>query len=342
MTIALADNISTMNAETNCSSQILSGYKPIYNATVVERIIKANMTPGQKISMGEFGMGKANMPQELISRDDFLALVSDTGGEARRACAELGLTGIKPTYGAVSRYGLIANASSLDQICTIGKNIKDCAALLEIISGADGIDGTCILEKPFDFSDQKDHNAIKAKLQNLKIGIAENSLEGLQQIKMFKDAGASVENFEMPNLEYMIPIFQTIAFADISSNMSKYDGLKYGHRSSKAENLNDVYNLSRSEGFGWETKKKIMLGSLLLSSSYYDKYYRKALQGRSLIIDTYKKLFSQFDIIIAPLTDEFNVSINLAGLPAVMLPAFQLTGPAFSEALLISAAGAVS
>jgi aspartyl-tRNA(Asn)/glutamyl-tRNA(Gln) amidotransferase subunit A len=269
----------------------------------------------------------------------------------------------------VSRYGLIANASSLDQIGPVGKNIDDCAALLSLISGADSMDSTCVMEKPFEFGE------IRAeRLEDVKIGLPRNYFDNnieedvklavLAAAKEFEAAGAVIEEFEMPLIDYTLPAYYIIACAEGSSNLSRYDGLKYGHRSTNAKSLSETYRLSRSEGFGLEVKKRIMLGSFVLSSGNYDAYYGKAMQVRTLVRDAYNKLFKQFDMILspvasatAPLIDQpnekhmegiFNVPVNLAGLPSAALPCginsqglpigFQLVGSAFSESMLVNAA----
>jgi len=301
-----------------------------------------------------------------------IALGSDTGGSIRQPCAFCGVTGIKPTYGSVSRYGLVAYASSLDQIGPIGQNIDDCATLLSIISGPDSRDSTCVIKKPFEFS------GTKPKLDGVKIGLPKNYFSsGIdEEVKKavlsasgeFILAGATIEEFEMPLMEYMIPAYYIIACAEASSNLSRYDGLKYGYRSANANSLSEVYRLSRSEGFGLEVKRRIMLGSFVLSSGYYDAYYKKALQVRALIKDAYTKLFTKYDMVLSPVApttayrigensgdpmkmymgDIYTVSINLAGLPAVALPCgfdkaglpigFQLIGDAFSENKLVDMA----
>ena len=352
MIVYISNNISVMGTETNCSSKMLSGYVPVFNATAAERLINAGITIDKKLALNEFNMGHSELAISLQAAlkessekgDKFLALASDTGGEARMAASGLGLTLIKPTYGSVSRYGLIENATSLDQICTIAQNTDDCAGLLSVISGKDNKDGTCVLEEPFNFS-QASGDYLKGK----KIGMVKNHGTGFSAEKttaltdtagLFTEAGVSVKEFEMPHLDYTFPVYYIIACAEASSNLSKYDGLKFGHRSEKADNLIDTYKLSRSEGFGWEVKKRILFGSLVLSRDYYDKYYRKALQGRSLIIDSYKKLFKDYDMILAPVTESINVSVNLAGLPSIAIPSpntFQLIGPAFSERDLVTA-----
>jgi len=393
--IAVKDNISTEGIETNCASKMLGGYVPVYNAAVIEKIEQAGMIVIGKANMDEFAMGGSSEtgsggavcnPWDL-SRvaggssggsaaavafgEAPIALGSDTGGSIRQPCSFCGVTGIKPTYGSVSRYGLIAYASSLDQIGVIGQDIDDCAALLEIISGSDTRDSTCIIEKPFTFS-------LQENLQGVKIGLPKNYFESgidtevktavLAAAQEFKAQGASIEEFEMPFMDYMIPAYYIIACAEASSNLSRYDGLKYGYKSNGAKTLSDIYRLSRSEGFGLEVKRRIMLGSFVLSSGYYDAYYKKALQTRALIKDAYNKLFQKYDMILSPVApttaykqgenvddpikmymgDIYTVSINLAGLPATALPCgfdkqklpigFQLIGGAFGEQKLIDAA----
>ena len=368
--IAVKDNISTEGIETTCASKMLSGFLPVYNAAVIEKLEKAGMIVIGKTNMDEFAMGGSSEtgingavcnPWDLsrvsggssggsaaavAAGEAPIALGSDTGGSIRQPCSFCGVTGIKPTYGAVSRYGLIAYASSLDQIGTIGQDIEDCAALLEIISGPDTRDSTCIIEKPFDF----DLKNVTDTLQGTKIGLPKNYFESgidsevktavLAAAKEFEAQGACIEEFEMPYMDYMIPAYYIIACAEASSNLSRYDGLKYGYKSESAKTLSDVYKLSRSEGFGLEVKRRIMLGSFVLSSGYYDAYYKKALQTRALIKDAYNKLFSKYDMILSPVApttaykraeniddpikmymgDIYTVSVNLAGLPAVALP----------------------
>ncbi|MDR2941663.1 MAG: Asp-tRNA(Asn)/Glu-tRNA(Gln) amidotransferase subunit GatA [Treponema sp.] len=394
--IAIKDNISTIGVETTCASKILKGYKPVFNAAIVEKLERAGMIVFGKLNMDEFALGGSSetgaygavhnpwdisrvsggssggSAAAIASGQTPVALGTDTGGSIRQPCSFCGVTGIKPTYGSVSRYGIVAFASSLDQAGPIGQNIEDCAALLSIISGPDEKDSTCIMEKPFDFSVRR------TEMKDIKIGIPKNYLEGgieeevktavLSAAKEFESAGAKVEEFEMPLMDYMIPTYYIIAAAEVSSNLSKYDGLKYGYRSENAKTLSEVYRLSRSEGFGMEAKRRIMLGSFVLSSGYYDAYYKKALQARALIKDAYNKLFGRFDIILSPtapttayklgdnigdpvkmyMGDIYTVSINLAGLPAAALPCgfdkqglpigFQLIGNAFSENKIIDVA----
>ncbi len=405
--IALKDNISTTGVETTCGSKMLDGYTPIYDATVVERLERAGMVVVGKLNMDEFAMGGSSetgvagpvrnpwdqnrvaggssggSAAAVAAGEVPLALGSDTGGSIRQPCAFCGMTGIKPTYGSVSRYGLIAYASSLDQIGPIGRDIDDCAALLSIISGPDDKDGTCVIKEPFAFGGHdggRDDKGSDARLDGVTIGLPRNYLDGdidgevkdavLRAAKEMELAGAVIEEFEMPMMDHMVHAYYVIACAEASSNLSRYDGLKYGYRSDKANTLSEMYRLSRSEGFGLEVKRRILLGSFVLSSGYYDAYYKKALQVRTLVKNSYKDLFGRFDVVLSPVTpttayeigkniedpmkmymgDVYTVSANLAGLPAVALPCgmdakglpigFQLIGDAFSEEGLIHVARA--
>ncbi|MCL2057090.1 MAG: Asp-tRNA(Asn)/Glu-tRNA(Gln) amidotransferase subunit GatA [Oscillospiraceae bacterium] len=395
--IGIKDNISTLGIETTCASKMLEGYIPVFNATAVERIEQAGMIVIGKLNMDEFAMGGSSetgafgavrnpwdisrvaggssggSAASVAARAVTVTLGSDTGGSIRQPCSFCGVTGIKPTYGAVSRYGLVAYASSLDQIGPIGADIDDCAALLQIISGSDEMDGTCVINQPFVFED-----SITERLEGVKIGLPRNYFEGgidddvktavLAAAKELECAGAVIEDFDMPLMDYAIHAYYIIACAEASSNLSRYDGLKYGRRSPSAGSLSEVYRLSRSEGFGLEVKRRIMLGSFVLSSGYYDSYYKKALQTRAIIKSSYDSLFGRFDMILSPVAptaaykigenigdplkmymgDIYTVSVNLAGLPAVSLPCgfsedglpvgFQLIGSAFSEARLFRVA----
>jgi len=394
--IAVKDNISTKGVKTTCASKTLENYEPVFDATVIEKLEQAGMIVIGKTNMDEFAMGGSSEtgvfgavrnprdPARVAGGSSGgsaaavaalvipLALGSDTGGSIRQPCNFCGVTGIKPTYGAVSRYGLIAYASSLDQIGPIAGNIDDCAALLSAISGPDEKDGTCVIDKPFSFTETSD--------KPLRIGLPRNYFETgidgdvkaavLAAAKEFEKAGAIMEEFEMPLMEYMIHAYYIIACAEASSNLSRYDGLKYGYRSEKAgvSTLREVYRMSRNEGFGLEVKRRIMLGSFVLSSGYYDAYYKRALRTRALIKNAYNELFKRFDMIISPVAptvaykigeniddpikmymgDVYTVSVNLAGLPSVALPCgenaegipigFQLIGEAFTEQKLINAA----
>ena len=396
--IALKDNISTIGAKTTCASKMLQGYAPVFNATAVDKLEQAGMVLIGKLNMDEFAMGGSSetgahgpvrnpwdtgrvaggssggSAAAVAAREAPLALGTDTGGSIRQPCAFCGVTGIKPTYGAVSRYGLVAYASSLDQIGPIGRDIDDCAALLSIISGPDSRDGTCVIDRPFSFGGQ----AAGERLEGTVIGLPRNYFAGgidddikhsvLAAAKEFEAAGATVEEFEMPLTDYMIPAYYIIACAEASSNLARYDGLKFGYRSASADTLDQLYKMSRSVGFGLEVKRRIMLGSFVLSSGYYDAYYKKALQARALIKDAFDRLFERYSMILSPVAptaayalgenmddpikmymgDIYTVSANLAGLPAAALPCgfdsrglpigFQLIGDAFAEEALVQAA----
>ena len=301
------------------------------------------------------------------------SLGSDTGGSIRQPCSFCGVSGIKPTYGSVSRYGLVAFASSLDQIGPIGRDIKDCAEILSVISGHDFRDFTSVNRPAIDFSSSFDGSA-----KSLKIGIPKNYFSAgldkdvekavLEAAEVFKKIGAQIYEFELPTVEYAIPAYYIIACAEASSNLSRYDGVKYGYRSKNAENILDLFCSSRSEGFGMEVKRRIMLGSFVLSSGYYDAYYKKGLQARALIKKGFDEAFEKYDMILSPtaptvafkigenisdplkmyLGDIYTVSVNLAGIPAVSVPCgfdkegmpigLQLIGKAFSEPVLVKAA----
>ncbi|MCL2062308.1 MAG: Asp-tRNA(Asn)/Glu-tRNA(Gln) amidotransferase subunit GatA [Firmicutes bacterium] len=395
--IALKDNICTVGLPATCASKMLKNFTPVYDATAVQRLKAAGLVVIGKLNMDEFAMGGSSetgvfgavknpwntacvaggssggSAAAVAAAEIPVALGSDTGGSIRQPCSFCGVSGIKPTYGAVSRYGLIAYASSLDQIGPIARDIDDCAALLHLISGADGRDATCTLEKPLAFNRE-----IPQNLSGLKIGIPKNYFSDgiesdvqsavLNAAKQFKAAKANVDEFIMPLTEYTVPAYYVIAAAEASSNLSRYDGIKYGFKSENAKTLREVYQMSRSEGFGEEVKRRIMLGSFVLSSGYYDAFYKKAMQTRALIKAEFAKLFDSYDIILAPVApttaykigqnihdpikmymgDIYTVSVNLAGLPAVSLPCgfdkrampigLQLIGKAFSEQKLITAA----
>ena len=394
--IALKDNISVKGTETTCASKMLAGYKPVFSAAVVEKLEQAGMIIVGKLNLDEFALGGSSetgffgpvrnpwdtsrvsggssggSAAAIAAGEIPAALGSDTGGSIRQPCSFCGVTGIKPTYGSVSRFGIVAYASSLDQAGVLGRDIDDCAALLSIISGPDKRDSACVIEKPFDFSETG------AGVQGMRIGLPRNYLSGgidddvknavLAAAKEYAAAGALVEEFDMPLMDYMIPTYCIIGSAEVSSNLARFDGLKYGYRSPNAKTLSEVYRLSRSEGFGLEVKRRIMLGSFVLSSGYYDAYYKKALKARTLIKDAYRALFERFDLLLSPVApttafkigenindpmkmymgDIYTVSINLAGLPAAALPCgfdgkglpigFQLIGDAFSENKLVNAA----
>jgi aspartyl-tRNA(Asn)/glutamyl-tRNA(Gln) amidotransferase subunit A len=395
--VAVKDNICTKEMRTTAASRMLDGFLPPYDATVIERLKAAGAVILGKTNLDEFAMGgstetsyygTARNPWDpgrvpggssggsaaaVAAKLAPYALGSDTGGSIRQPCAFCNLTGIKPTYGSVSRYGLMAYASSLDQIGTMGRDIKDCAASLALISGYDPLDSTSVMKEPFDFSGIYD-----GSLSGMKIGLPKNYFETgisadvkeavLGAAKTFETLGAAVEEFEIPAIDYAVPAYYIIACAEASSNLSRYDGIKYGFRSEQARDLSEIFYRSRSEGFGREVKRRIMLGSFVLSSGYFDAYYKKALQVRGMIKRSFDEAFSKYDMILGPVSpttaypiggqiedplamymaDIYTVSVNLSGLPAAALPCgfdrqgmpvgMQLIGRAFSEAALVGAA----
>jgi len=407
--VSLKDNISTLDLETTCASKMLAGYKPVFNADVVDKLESAGLIVIGKNNMDEFAMGGSSETgafgavrnpwdtsraaggssgggaAAIAAGETPLAVGTDTGGSIGKPCSYCGVTGIKPTYGSVSRMGIAACASSLDQAGPMGKNIEDCAALLSIICAPDNKDSTCIGAALNDFGKaanssgtEKEESKKEAKNNPTKIGVLRNFLTGgiSQEVatavfgaaKELQTSGAIVEELEMPLAEYLIPAYLIISSAELSSNLARYDGLKYGYRSENAKTLSEIYRLSRSQGFGIEAKRKIMLGSLMLSADCYNDYYKKAQQVRTLIKEAYNKLFEKFDILLSPVTPTtaplldsslndpmkmymgglFNVGVNLAGLPAVTLPCgfdkqglpigFQLIGNTFAENTIIDAA----
>ena len=305
-----------------------------------------------------------------------MALGSDTGGSIRQPSSFCGVTGIKPTYGTVSRYGLVAYASSLDQIGPVGKDVADCAALLEVIAGHDPKDSTSLDRKDLDFSKSIEEK----KLLGMKFGVPKEFLaKGLdpevkdafmETLKVLTSQGAIVEFFSVETMEYMIPAYYIIASAEASSNLSRFDGVKYGYRTPEYEDLHEMYKKSRSEGFGPEVKRRIMLGSFVLSSGYYDAYYLKALRTKALIKQAFDKAFEKYDVILGPaapstapllgdslsdpmkmyLGDIYTVSVNLAGLPGISVPCgldskglpigLQMIADCFQEKKLFGAASA--
>ena len=393
--VSIKDNICTKDFKTTCGSKMLENFTPPYNATVMERLSAAGAVTIGKLNMDEFAMGgstetsyfgtsknpwntdyvpggsSGGSAAAVAAGEAFYALASDTGGSIRQPCSFCGVSGIKPTYGSVSRYGLIPYASSLDQIGPVGKDIRDCAAALSIISGFDSMDSTSVLEQPFDFRDSFTEN-----VKGMVIGLhcpsegtdQEVRAAVLESAKMFETLGARIEEYELPALEYAVPAYYIIACAEAGSNLSRYDGIKYGYKGSKTESLSDLYLSSRSEGFGMEVKRRIMLGAFALSSGYYEAYYNKAQRVRGLIKSAYDSAFSKYDMILSPvaptaaykigenisdpikmfLGDVYTVPVNLAGLPSVAFPCgfdknsmpigIQLTGKAFSEPTLVRAA----
>jgi aspartyl-tRNA(Asn)/glutamyl-tRNA(Gln) amidotransferase subunit A len=395
--VAVKDNLCTKGIKTTCGSKILANFVPSYSATAVERLEAAGAVLIGKTNMDEFAMGSTTEtsffgatknprnPQyvpggssggscaALAAEECFFALGSDTGGSIRQPASFCGVTGIKPTYGTVSRYGLIAYASSLDQIGPIGKDVRDCAIALETIAGYDKKDATSQKRESYDFSSLLGEN-----IKGMKIGIPKEYLEtGLdKEVKesvllaalRLKNKGAIVEKFSLGLTEYALPAYYVIASAEASSNLERYDGVKYGYRTEHFDSLSDLYKKTRSEGFGTEVKRRLMLGTFTLSAGYYDAYYGKAQKARALIKQRFQLAFQAYDLLLSPvaprtaprlgeykddlislyLSDIYTVGANLAGLPAVSLPCgedkkglpigVQLIGNALEEKKLFQAA----
>lgn len=394
---AIKDNMCTKGILTTCSSKILENFVPSYSAEAVQNLEKAGAVIIGKTNMDEFAMGSTTETSAYgITRNPHntdhvpggssggscaavaawecsYALGSDTGGSIRQPSSFCGVTGIKPTYGTVSRYGLIAYGSSLDQIGPIAKDVTDCATILEAISSYDKKDSTSIQREDLDFT-----SALVADVKGMRIGIPRDYFgEGLDpQVKaaiekaagVLEENGALLEEFDLSLVEYAIPAYYVIASAEASSNLSRFDGVKYGYRTGDYEGLHNMYKKTRSEGFGPEVKRRIMLGSFVLSSGYYDAYYLKALRTKALIKKAFDQAFERYDMILAPaapttapkigeslsdpikiyLGDIYTISVNLAGLPGISLPCgkddkglpigMQLIGDCFQEKKIIRAA----
>lgn len=395
--VAIKDNMCTKDMLTTCSSKILSNFVPTYTAEAVVNLEKAGAVILGKTNMDEFAMGSttetsaygetknpwntAHVPggssggscAAVAAEECSYALGSDTGGSIRQPSSFCGVTGIKPTYGTVSRYGLIAYGSSLDQIGPVAKDVTDCATILETIASYDPKDSTSVKREDYDFT-----SALVDDVKGLKIGIPKAYFgEGLDAdvkkvildaAKVLEEKGAIVEEFDLGLVDYAIPAYYVIAAAEASSNLSRFDGVKYGYRTKDYEGLHNMYKKTRSEGFGAEVKRRIMLGSFVLSSGYYDAYYLKALRTKALIKKEFDKAFEKYDVILGPaapttapklgdslsdpikmyLGDIYTISVNLAGLPGITVPAgedskglpigLQLIGDCFKEKNIIRAA----
>ena len=395
--IGIKDNICTKGIKTTCSSRMLENFISPYNATVVEKINDKNMISLGKLNMDEFAMGgstetsyfkKTKNPWNLnkvpggssggsaaavASNMVPWALGSDTGGSIRQPSSFCGTVGLKPTYGLVSRYGLVAFASSLDQIGPITKDVKDSAILLNIITGHDERDTTSVdIEK-------KDYvKALKNDVKGLKIGVPKEFFgEGINEevkaglekaMEKYKELGANVEEFSLDIAQYALATYYIIACAEASSNLGRFDGIRYTYRTPEFKDLKEIYKKSRSEGFGAEVKRRIILGTYVLSSGYYDAYYKKAQQVRTLVKNEFDKAFEKYDIILTPtapttafgigeksnnplemyLADICTVSVNIAGLPGISIPCgvdsngmpigMQLIGNKFCEETILNAA----
>lgn len=395
--VAIKDNMCTEGMLTTCSSKILGNFVPAYSAEAVLNLQKAGAVILGKTNMDEFAMGSTTEtsafgvtknpwnPEHVpggssggsaaavAAGECFYALGSDTGGSIRQPASFCGVVGMKPTYGTVSRYGLIAYGSSLDQIGPLAQDVTDCAAILEAIASHDEKDSTSIDRQDTDFT-----KALTDDVKGMRIGIPNDYFgEGLdaevkdavlKAAKTLEEKGAIVERFDLSLVDYAIPTYYTIAAAEASSNLERFDGIKYGYRTKDYAGLHNMYKKSRSEGFGEEVKRRIMLGSFVLSSGYYDAYYLKALKVKALIKKAFDEAFERFDVILGPaapttapklgasladpikmyLGDIYTIAVNLAGLPGICLPCgkdkarlpigLQLIGDCFQEKKLIQTA----
>jgi aspartyl-tRNA(Asn)/glutamyl-tRNA(Gln) amidotransferase subunit A len=368
--VAIKDNICTKDITTTCASRILKNYIPIYNATVIDRLESRGYVLTGKANMDEFAMGSSNEnsyfgpvknpwdtsrvpggssggPAASVAAGEAVcSLGSDTGGSIRQPASLCGIVGLKPTYGIVSRYGLVAFASSLDQIGPLTRDVEDCAALLNVICGHDENDSTSINAEVPDYK-----SFLVPDIKGMKIGIpGEFMVEGVdgevkeavnRVVKLAEDMSAVVEEVSLPTLEYALSVYYIIAPSEASSNLSRFDGVRYGYRNPEAKTLREMYRRSRAEGFGSEVKRRIMIGTYCLSAGYYDAYYEKAQRVRTLVINDFKEAFSKFDILLSPtspttafkigekvedpltmyLSDICTIPVNLAGLPAISIPA---------------------
>ena len=395
--VAIKDNMCTEGMLTTCSSKILHNFVPTFSSEAVLNLEKAGAVVIGKTNMDEFAMGSTTEtsaygvtrnprnPEHVpggssggsaaavAAEECYFALGSDTGGSIRQPASYCGVVGMKPTYGTVSRYGLIAYGSSLDQIGPLTKTVEDCAVVLETIASHDTKDSTSLNREDTDFS-----SALKKDVQGMRIGIPRDYFgEGLDaEVKdavlaaadLLKANGAIVEEFDLSLVEYAIPTYYTIAAAEASSNLERFDGIKYGYRAEDAQGLHQMYKKTRSQGFGPEVKRRIMLGSFVLSSGYYDAYYLKALRVKAMIKKAFDQAFEKYDCILGPVSpttapklgeslsdpikmylgDIYTISVNLAGLPGISVPCgtdskglpigLQLIGDCFGEKKLIQTA----
>lgn len=391
--VGIKDNICTKGVTTTCASRMLEHFVPPYSAHVIEKLAEAGAVMLGKLNMDEFAMGSStensffqitHNPRDLArvpggssggsaaavaANEAAFALGSDTGGSIRQPAAFCGVVGMKPTYGTVSRYGLVAFASSLDQIGPLTRDVADSAMVMDCIAGHDSRDSTSIRMDKLPYASQlgQDIRGIKIALPEefFGEGLSEDVRKGIQlAARRFQDLGAEIVRVSMPTLTHALPAYYIISSAEASSNLARFDGIRYGYRSPDYEDITSLYKNSRSEGFGEEVKRRIMLGTFALSSGYYDAYYKKALQVRTLITRDYSRIFAACDCILSPvapttaykigektanplemyLGDIYTVPVNIAGLPGLSMPCaaasdgmpvgMQLIGPAFSEPLL--------
>ena len=395
--IVIKDNINMIGTKTTCASKFLENYESVYDATVVEKLKANNAIIIGKANMDEFAMGSSTENSAfgpcLNPIDNtrvpggssggsacavkanlaFASLGTDTGGSIRQPAGFCGVVGIKPTYGLVSRYGVVAYASSLDQVGPITKNVKDACIMLDVLEGYDEREFTSEKREKGDYLKN-----LKPNVKSLKIGVSskfmamgmdkcvENAINNA--IEIFKANGAEIVNIELENIDKTLPVYYTLASAEASSNLGRFDGVRFGRRSETAKDLNDLYYKSRTEGFGKEVKHRIMLGNFVLSSGYYDAYYKKAVKVQQIIRDEFNSAFKECDVIVCPIApttafklgenvsdpvkmylgDIYSIPVNIAGLPALTLPcgedengmpiALQIIGNKFSEQTILNTA----
>jgi len=393
--VAIKDNISTKGLKTTCASNIIKDYIPPFDATVIENLKNADAIIIGKTNLDEFAMGSSTETSAFqITKNPWdiscvpggssggsaaavasqmapFSLGSETGGSVRQPASFCGLVGLKPTYGLVSRYGLIAFASSFDQIGPFTRNVEDAAIVMNVIAGYDKMDSTSVKREKENYLD-----GLKNDIKGLKIGVPKEYLEGLegnvksqmeQVIKTFENLGAEVEMMSLPHSEYGLETYYILAPSEASSNLARFDGIRYGNRASDYNNTEELFVKTRSEGFGEEVKRRIMMGTYCLSSGYYDAYYKKAQEVRTLIKNDFDKAFEKYDILISPTTlstafkigeknddpiamyqsDKLTVGVNIAGVPAISIPCglsdnmpigLQIIGKNFDEAKILNAA----
>lgn len=394
--VAIKDNICTAGVRTTCASKILYNYIPPYNATVVEKLNEQQVIMTGKTNMDEFAMGSScensaffptcnpwdttrvpggssgGSAAAVAAGEAVMALGSDTGGSIRLPASFCGIVGMKPTYGAVSRYGLVAYASSLDQIGPFARDVTDCALLLNAICGHDRLDSTSAPGEQPDYT-----SFLNGDIKGLKIGVPREYMgEGIDPgvkevitgaINVLTGLGAEVEETSLPHTEYALPAYYLIAPAEASSNLARYDGVRYGFRAEQVDDMVDMFIKTRSQGFGPEVKRRIMLGTYALSAGYYDAFYNQALKARTLIKQDFDRAFEKFDLLLGPtapgtafkrgekiddplqmyMVDICTLSVNLAGIPAISIPAgmverlpvgLQLMGRPFGEGELLRVA----
>jgi aspartyl-tRNA(Asn)/glutamyl-tRNA(Gln) amidotransferase subunit A len=398
--VAIKDNMCLVGARCTCASRILADWRPPYNGTVVERLLAAGGVPVGKTNLDEFAMGSSTENSGFgATRNPWdtsrapggssggsaaavaagaapLAVGSDTGGSIRQPAAFCGVVGMKPTYGRVSRYGLIAFASSLDQIGPFARDVTDAAMLLDAISGHDPRDSTSSSRPPADLASAVERADVKGlrigmPKEYFTLGVAPDVEKAVRAAAAaFEGAGARIEEISLPHTEYAVATYYVIATAEASSNLARYDGVHYGHRAEGARDIIGLYSRTRAEGFGAEVKRRVMLGTFALSSGYYDAYYLRALKVRARSRADFDRAFEKVDVVLGPtaptvafglgektadpiamyLSDIFTISANLATIPAVSIPCgggedglpvgLQLITPAFEEERLFSAARA--